>query len=227
MKLLRSPWVVGALVVVAIVVVAFQAFKPQWQRWRTRVGGAVSAKADAGRGAPNAAVNPPAPVSKSNQAAPKTPSVYAPPPKNPGTPAKSIDANYVASRFVDWVSAPPRDPFLAVTVSRSDTNSVAEGPNPVPTWKLTGIWRQTGGRSAAINGQIYSEGDEIEGWKVERIEADQVVFRGTNRVERLTIFSSIPGSPPSAPTAQDSPRTRKLGQRPRLMQDLGVSPQPL
>ena len=227
MKMLRSPWVVGALVVVAVVVVFFQAFKPQWQRWRARVESSVETKTTVASPATKSAGKPLASAPNSAKPAAKTPSVYAPPPKNPELPQKGIDADYVASRFVGWVSSPPRDPFLSVAASRTDTNSVAEGPSPVPTWKLSGIWRQTGGRSAAINGLVYSEGDEIEGWKVERIEADQVIVRGTNRVERLTIFGGVQGSPASSPPVQARPPARKLGQRPRIMQDLGVSPQPL
>ena len=225
MKLLRNPWVVGALALGAIAMLVIQVFKPQWDRWRQRVAATVAAKNEVQKPVP--AAPPAASAPKAIASSPRgSASIHAPPPKIPGQPEAEVNIDQVASRFAQWVSGPARDPFFGLT--GIDPNSVPEGPAPVQSWALTGIWRQTGGQFAAINGRVYGEGDQIDGWFLERIEADQVVFRGTNRIERLKIFNRIQGLPPSAPPdSAPAAARRKLGQRPRPMEDNAVTPQPL
>ena len=52
-------------------------------------------------------------------------------------------------------------------------------------WKLKAIWHQTGSRLAVINNGIYTEGDLIEGYKLETIESDGVWLRGPTGREGL------------------------------------------
>jgi hypothetical protein len=61
-----------------------------------------------------------------------------------------------------------------------------ETNSPVPTWSLQAIWNQTDSRLAVINGRVCRVGDVIEpGYKLIRIEKDEVWIQGPNRNERL------------------------------------------
>src|SRR5262249_49140099 len=93
---------------------------------------------------------------------------------------KAIVRKTVLSRFEEWLGSPKRDPFHNTTAKGSGAP-----PSPVPGWKLSAIWRQTGSRVATINGTIYQEGDQIEGYTIERIESDRVWFRGPIGTEAL------------------------------------------
>lgn len=227
MRLFRSPWFVGLLAVVAVFMVFYNVFRPQWNRWRARIGGNTSQTAivaqQTGMAKPLVApVVPQAAVA----AAPRTPKVYAPGPKTAGQPRDTIDVDYVGLHFRQWVDAPHRDPFLAPDSFSmlSATNVLAEGTNPVPTWVLSGIWRQTGGQLAAINGQVYAEGDEIQGWIIEKIDVDQVWFRekSTNRLERLR-FRQFEAIPPAI--LEPAPSRMQLGPKPRPTREHTVVPE--
>ncbi len=170
MKLLQNRWVTSGLVVVAAGVVFYQ-FAPQIRRH----GGA------------------PAPRTVSSALTESTvPSVPA---ANPRTPPASrpiasahtgLDLPYIQEHVSQWVDSPRRDPFLLLNVKRAESVlSRNDPPSPVAQWKLNAIWRQTGSRLAAINSGVYREGDSIHGYKVERIEDDQVVLRGTNGTQSL------------------------------------------
>ena len=222
MRLLRSPWFVGILAVVAVFMVFYNVFRPQWNRWRARVGSSNSQTAIVAEqtGIAKPLVAPVAP--QAVVAPPRIPSVYAPGPKSAGQTRDTIDIDYVTNHFRQWVDAPHRDPFLAPNsfTLAGATNLLTEGTNPVPSWTLSGIWRQTGGQLAAINGQVYAEGDEIQGWRIEKIDVDQVWFRGTNRLERLRFkqFQAIP------PPVQEPPPSHRLGPKPRPMREHTVVP---
>jgi hypothetical protein len=78
-------------------------------------------------------------------------------------------------------------------------------------WKLKGIWRQTGGRVAAINNGVYSEGDSIDGYKIEKIDGDQIWFQGPERLERLGFDGAqsgpIANERPGAGAGKSQPRS--------------------
>src|ERR1041385_1402388 len=58
--------------------------------------------------------------------------------------------------------------------------------SPVHSWKLKGIFSQNGGEAmAVINQGIYRAGDEIDGYKIIRIDNDEVWFQGPRSKERL------------------------------------------
>src|SRR5579862_8290772 len=98
----------------------------------------------------------------------------------------TIDRDYVEGRFAKWVATPARDPFLLLGVDPKDKEmqDLLE-PSPIAKWKLNAIWDQTGSRLAVINNAVHQVGDEIAGFKILRIESDEVWFQGPKRKERL------------------------------------------
>ncbi len=172
MKLLRSPWVSGVLVVIAIVVVAYQFVPLHWQSAVVGLAQAVAAAPDTS--------NPKAPVAAETPAA-----------ELPDLPPVAIERQLIEARFPQWADAPRRDPFRLVPIV-SD-KPVHQYPSPVLVWKLKAIWRQTNGRIAAIDNRIYAEGDKVEGYRIQRIEADQVWFEGPDGPEALTFRQSSAG----------------------------------
>ena len=77
-----------------------------------------------------------------------------------------------------------RDPFQLIGAP-SRTKRDPSIPSPVLSWKLKAIWRQTGGSLAAINNGVFAEGQDIQGYKLERIEGDRVWFQGPDGMESL------------------------------------------
>jgi hypothetical protein len=176
MKFLRNPWVTGALVVVALLVVAHQTIPSRL--WRTE------------------AKNEQAPVPSVSVTPPRDPAIAQPTPaKDTNKIESSLDRQDLQSRFSKWVNAPRRDPFELLAALKTE---VAPPPSPVAGWKLKAIWKQTGGRAAAINKGVYSEGDKIEGYKLETIEGDQVWFTGPRGRESLGFQKQgISNTPPA------------------------------
>jgi hypothetical protein len=164
MKSLQKPLAVGLLALLAVGVVFYQVI---WPRWFGK-----------GNRAPQSTVATVAPGKKSA-------SGEAPPPKSNSSADAVIEKDVVQARFQVWLDSPARDPFqLNAPIMRVERGSVAV-VSPIPSWKLRGIWRQTGSRLAAINLGVYAEGDTVEGFKLERIDADQVWIQGPAARERL------------------------------------------
>jgi hypothetical protein len=105
-----------------------------------------------------------------------------------------IDAAAVGSRFVQWLEAPRRDPFEVYRAALTGP----PGPSAAKLLSLKAIWRQAGGQLAVINSAVLAEGDEIAGFKLERIEADAVWVRGTNGSERVEFSLVTTAANPSA-----------------------------
>jgi hypothetical protein len=183
MKLLRNPLVVTILAVVAVVMVLYQVFGNKLFR---------VPRLFAPKPAPVAAT--PAPKKPVAQPAP---AAVAPPPVRAATytnleealrPSQGVDATLIGQRFNSWVTAPARDPFLLLlpVVHEQPSLLTEETNSPVSTWALQGIWNQTGSRLAVINRRVCRVGDVIEpGYKLIRIEKDEVWIQGPNRNERL------------------------------------------
>ena len=78
--------------------------------------------------------------------------------------------------------APERGPVAAVQPPR---------PEPVPPLVLIGVVMQAGGRTAVValgaTTRHLAEGQEIEGWRLERIEPDRLVLR-RNGLETVVKF---------------------------------------
>jgi hypothetical protein len=105
-----------------------------------------------------------------------------------------IDREYVEGRFAKWVATPKRDPFLLMGVDPKNDKELQEllEPSPIAKWKLNAIWSQTGSRLAVVNNRVHQVGDEIAGFKIIRIEADEVWFQGPKRKERLGLLNRGP-----------------------------------
>ncbi len=179
MKLLQNRWVTGLLVLVAAVVAAYQ-FIP--------AGGLHFSRSSPPQASASAAQSPARPgtkVTKQQDQAASTPSSEAAA-DSEGSIPRRIDRQYVESHFPFWVNSPLRDPFLLLDSSRDDQVAGGGTNSPVATWKLNGIWRQDLSQLAIINNHIYQEGDEVvQGYKLEKIEGDEVWFQGPNGKERL------------------------------------------
>jgi hypothetical protein len=171
MKLFQNPYVVGALAVVAVVVVFRSSIQPLLNR------NAPAERKPAAKGdstAPSSAEKQQA-RSSSNSAAVQTPAADAP----LAEPRAAIDLARVGWEFN---GSPTRDPFQVI--------GPAPGPEPgLPTANellmLSAIWRQTGGSLAVINGRILSEGDTIDGFEIMTIESNGVRVTGQSGPERL------------------------------------------
>jgi len=161
-KVLRNPKVTVGLTLVAIGVLYLQFF----QRKSLRV--SANAEAPAARLAANPQQRNPLPGAQTVQS------------KRDEIVGTAIDRRYVEVHLSEWIDSPRRDPFLQDRDTFGGENS-----SPVRSWKLKAIWRQTGGRVATINDRVYQEGDVIQGYKIERIEGDQVWFDGPYGKEHL------------------------------------------
>ena len=184
MKFLRNPWVTGALGAVAVAVVLYQVLAPHWQRGASAAGQPSAPLAAAPASVPPArpAVGQGQAESNSRPSALGSPAVAG---TNAAEPAR-IDRAYAELHFAGWVNAPKRDPFLLLGgETHGQEKANAETNSPLLHWKLKAIWNQTGSRLAVINHAVYREGDEIEGYKIARIEGEEVWFQGPRRMERL------------------------------------------
>jgi hypothetical protein len=179
-KALRNPWVTGVLALVAVLIVFYNVVLPQMNRGRWRT-------------APRST---PAPTPAATQAqaavAPTNLQAWALPPTAMTNleavllPAINIERVYVQTHFDNWVKSPPRDPFLLLPAA--DTSGLAgmfETNSPLAHLKLHAIWDQTDSRLAVINQDVYAVGDQILGYKIIKIQSDEVWLQGTNRNERL------------------------------------------
>lgn len=184
MKGLSNPWIVGSLCVIAAGVVGYQALPARR---------AVAAAPAPVNLAPAPVAGPTIPVAATNPARSPNPGTQA---TNQPAPAMLADRSYAQSHFAQWVDSPRRDPFLLPPAPKpvGGTNS------PLAQWKLKAIWRQTGSRLAAIDHRIYSEGDEIDGYRIEQIDADRVWFQGPAGRESLGFVKPSPPGPHSART---------------------------
>jgi hypothetical protein len=168
MKILRNPWVVGVLSLLAAVVVFYQTSHSRSQS------GLSDEAPPQSQGTVQAEPSP-APPSQATS------------PKGSIQPDAAIDQHYAESHLAGWAESPGRDPFLLVTL-----NARIAAVSPVSRWKLQAIWSQTGRRVAVINRHVYNEGDVIDGYKIERIDTDRVWLNGPDGKEVLA-FGAGPG----------------------------------
>jgi hypothetical protein len=173
MRFLRNPIVTGILALVAVAVVFYQFV---WPYLSTNYGAQPEKNATA--------LSPTPTVARAVAAA----SVLREQLTEADAPwqGPTIDRDYLEARFAKWVATPKRDPFLLLGVDPKD-KSMEEllEPSPIAKWKLNAIWDQTGSRLAVINNVVHQLGDEIAGFKIIRIESDEVWFQGPHRKERL------------------------------------------
>src|SRR6266571_1312366 len=99
MKALRSPWVTGGLVVVAVAVVGYQVLSNSRGRGRTSH-------------AQPAAPSPSQPAAAAPTPQNSAPARSAPSKQKPAASSTAIDREYVALHFTNWTETGRRDPFL-------------------------------------------------------------------------------------------------------------------
>ena len=179
MKLARHPLVLALLVLLTIAIVAGVVLGPRWKRAR------------AGRN--RAAIH--AVVAITNT----TGTNVLAPAKAPVGPDREIDRQQARSRLKSWVEAPVHDPFQVYEVVR-EVQTTNQAQPAIQSLTLNSIWRQSGGVFVVINGHVYSLGDEVQGFKIEQIEADRVLLQGPKRKEVLEF-----GRRPSATTRTNTP----------------------
>jgi hypothetical protein len=195
MKFLRSPIVSGILAVLAVLVVVYQfaGSNIHFPRLGGTAGQVVKAIAPALMPPPPA----PAPAAVAAQAE--------------AAPDPTIDRAYLEARFARWVAAPQRDPFLLFSADPKDKlKDDDEFKSPLDHWHLNGIWDQTGGKLAVINKRVHRIGDEIEGYKILKIEGEEVWFQGPKRKERLVLEKKGPSvihNPVFLPATNEIPAT--------------------
>lgn len=171
MKLLQNPWVVGILAMAALFVVFRNTITPLWQRI-----GQVKDNVTALSAEVKAA------------AASEKKTAPAPPLKPEIKPLAGMDLPAIQTNYAHWVDSPRRDPFIGQFAPLTRAGSY---PPAMQLLTLRGIWRQTGGKLAAINNQILSEGDDVLAFHIETIESDLVWVQGPNGREQVTF--PLPG----------------------------------
>jgi hypothetical protein len=187
-KALRSPWVSGGLVTVALAFVAYQVLSGSRGRARTYEAEVPSPAAPAPAAQASAVPN-----AGSQQAA----ATKARQPSSSG----GIDRKYVSLHLTNWTEGVRRDPFLLYAPPHQ--TAATNAPSQLAKWKLKAIWRQTGSRVAALNNAIYREGDSIEGYKIIRIEDEVIWLQNADSLDHLE-FEKPQGSPTPLTKATDA-----------------------
>jgi hypothetical protein len=159
MKILRNPYIVGVLVLVAIITVSWNLLRPLWRRiLPARQPQRVSFTPPLPSPAPVIAETKPA-----VKPSPDTPRVV---------PDASIDSQDVQMNLPLWMGSTRRDPFQ-LTARASGTNQPAR-----ELLALQATWRQTDRSLAVVNGRIVAEGDTILGFRIESIDGDFIWVQG-------------------------------------------------
>ncbi|HEY5912578.1 MAG TPA: hypothetical protein VJA21_18400 [Verrucomicrobiae bacterium] len=219
--MLRNPIVVGVLVVIAVVTLLYQVFGSRLSGVKKVVATQAAVPADiaaaAGGVAPAraqmAAKQPVKPVAAPKQKIPKPPPIRAATYTNLEEalmPRLVVEAAVVERKFESWVTSPLRDPFLLLPPVVANPGLLTDETNsPVKTWTLNAIWNQTGSRLAVINDRVCAVGDVlVEGYKLIRIERDEVWFQGPYQNERLGF-----AEPKSASATPARPLTKRPGRK--------------
>ncbi len=81
--------------------------------------------------------------------------------------ATPVDRSSLEGRWLTWLRAPLRDPFL---LQPPPPPKAVVAATPASQLKLTGLWVQTGSRLAVINGGVYGEEDVVMGFRILRIQ---------------------------------------------------------
>jgi hypothetical protein len=102
-----------------------------------------------------------------------------------------VDRTSLESRWLGWVRAPLRDPFLLIP---PPPPKEAVPVTPASSLQLSALWLQSGSRLAVINQAVCGEGDTIQGFKILRIDPDKVLVQGPDKTETINFTSYIPGA---------------------------------
>lgn len=220
--MLRNPIVVGLLVVIALVAILYQVFGSKLGGVKKVVETQAAVPADIAAAAGGvtpaqqrmAAQQPVQPAAAAKTGVPKLIPIRAPTYTNVEAallPLQSVEAWVVEEKFKNWVAAPLRDPFLLLPpVTGGQAGLMAQTNSPVKSWALQAIWNQTGTRLAVINDHVFQIGDVVEaGYKLIRIEKDEVWFQGPYQNERLGFAEPKRTAPHPLSTPPGTTRVRK------------------
>ncbi len=212
--LLQNPVVVGILALTAVVVVSLQFRKPKRGAARAQAtasqNGGKDKKSDSkpsdpkagakGGTAATASPNNPGPVAIAGGLVdPVTGTVERADPAD----RSPLDVAYFNQHLAKWVESPNRDPFgyypkpsdKAVTTTRTNASDIL---------RVTAIWRQTGRQLAVINGMVTTEQAEIQGYKVDQIDATVVRLTGPSGPDQIFLADFDAG--PAVPKRTNAPR---------------------
>jgi hypothetical protein len=188
MKVLRNPFIVGALAVGAVGALAYNIAWPLLKR-----AGNPPFRPPAGATAPQ-----PAPLSAAVNSPPADPPARPPQPaRSPESPAHlsaPVGSGILSAQGTEdrqWMMPPHRDPFRQIKQVLPP-----EGPPAKASLTLQGIWRQPNSTLAAINNRILSEGETILEFKIEAIEGNCVWVQGPHGRESIEFKLLGPAEPP-------------------------------
>jgi hypothetical protein len=196
MKFLQNRWLVAALAVSALVMLAINLSQPilKKRREQARLAAQIATAARAATAAPAAITNTVADSSSTNQAFAQS---LAP-----------MDQPYFRARMTEWLDNPRRDPFTAANVRR--TGSAARGPVASDVLTMQATWRQTDGFVVVINGEVLTAGETILGFTVAQIETDRVLLKGPNGTEEISFAVPAGAEPLETPSPEPAPAAPKL-----------------
>ena len=160
MKLLRSPWVAGLLVGIALAGAGWK-FWPRHTRPAAEPAGHTLPQAAAASLMTGTLTN-----NRTNRLWPETP----------------IEMDLAESNYLRLADSSARDPFQ-MTTPAAPTVAVF---SPLNALKLRAIWRQADNRVVVINDRVCLEGDTVEGFRLERVDGDCVWLKGPEKTEQLT-----------------------------------------
>lgn len=106
---------------------------------------------------------------------------------------------------IQWILKPLRNPFQRTKPPETDvspTNTVETEVSPDQPLELTAILFEKDQKFAVINNRVVQEGDTIAGYKVESIERDYVMLSGYGVKRRLN-FGAV-----EKPTQTQSPKKK-------------------
>jgi hypothetical protein len=194
--LLQNPAVVGALAVSALLIVGLQFRKPKRGAAKP---GTVAAQS-AGRKANGSATARTAKGSADTAGARSVPESdpASLPPGERADPADEteIDIGYLNQRLAKWVESPNRDPFGYYPKPPPSDLMTTSRTNASELLKVSAIWRQTGRRLAVINGKVLGESSEIQGFRVDQIDATVVRLTGPHGPDQIVLAEF--GKPPAS-----------------------------
>lgn len=202
-KLLHNKWVVTALAVVAVAVLAVQFWPKSRSRpatTRTRSTTTTTAGTTSNRSVPAGARKTPPAATPARTGVVEVAST---------APKQSADRDYLTERYEVWRRLLDRDPFDRGLVPEEKKDEVEPPASTLLT--VTSLWLQTGSRLAVVNGAILGEGDKILHYKVESITYNGIWVVG--RIGREQVEFGHQAAPKAAAPANASPSSNNRPSR--------------
>ncbi len=107
---------------------------------------------------------------------------------------RPIERDYVQRRWKDWLAGATRDPFQMRPIQPVARDGAEM--SSARHLKLSATWLQTGSRLAVIDQRIYGIGDQVNGFRILRIEPGEVHLLGPATTEVINFTTYVPPPPP-------------------------------